>query len=34
MIETVRQIICKDRRRTIDKVSMLVGLVMELVIKF
>ena len=26
MIERVRQIICEDRRRTIDEVSMLVGI--------
>ena len=26
MIERVRQIICEDRRRTIDEISMLVGI--------
>ena len=34
MIERVRQIILEDHRRTIDEVSMLVGISHELVIKF
>ena len=34
MIERVYQIVRKDCRRTTDEVSMLVGLVTELVIKF